>query len=187
MKSEPKPYFKGIERKLIELTNKSKKSIKIAMAWFTDNTIIDSLIKKKEFNPHIEIKIVVDDNEINNRYFLNNKSKFEDIGIQIKKKTTNRFLHNKFMVIDENVTIMGSYNYSKRTNSNLENIVVINCKNFSSNYSRIFEFLTNKDFIDENIRLLFENPKFAQELLSTYYAFNKKEYLTILRYKIKRQ
>jgi hypothetical protein len=37
--------------------------------------------------------------------------------------------------------------------------------------------LTNGDYLDENIKLLFEYPKFAQKLLSTYYAFSKNEYL----------
>jgi hypothetical protein len=177
MRAEPKVYFRGIEKKLIEMINKSNNSIKIAMAWFTNEDIKDSLIQRKESTPNIDIKIVVDDNEINKRYFLNYESKFEDIGIQIKKKASDRFLHNKFMIIDEAITITGSYNYSKKANTNLENIIVINSSNISSYYSRIFEFLTNKNYVDENIKLLFENPKFAQELFSTYYPFSKTEYL----------
>jgi len=177
MKGEPKAYFKGIEKKLIELINNSNNSIKIAMAWFTNNDIKDCLIRKKESNPIIEIIIVVDDNYINDKYFSNYESRFNDIGIQVKKKSSNRFLHNKFMIIDEFLTITGSYNYSKKANSNLENIVVINSIDFSSYYSRMFEFLTNADYVDGNVKLLFENPRFAQELLSTYYSFSKTEYL----------
>jgi len=47
----------------------------------------------------------------------------------------------------------------------------------SKNYSRIFEFLTDEEYIDENILLLQKYPKFAQKILSTYYKFTKKEYL----------
>jgi hypothetical protein len=177
MSVEPRPYFKGIEKKLIELISMSNNSIKIAMAWFTNSEIKECLIKVKESNTNIEILIVVDDNEINKKYFLNSKNEFENVGIQIKKKVNDRFLHNKFMVIDELVTITGSYNYSKKANSNLENIVVIECADFSSNYLRIFEFLTNASYVDENVKLLFNNPRFAQQIISTYYAFGKKEYL----------
>jgi hypothetical protein len=46
------------------------------------------LIRVKKANPHIEIIIVVDDNEINKKYFLNSKSNFEDVGINIKPKVT---------------------------------------------------------------------------------------------------
>lgn len=177
MNELPVAYFKGIEKKIIEMIRRSNYSIKIAMAWFTNSDIKDCLIEVKKSNPNIEIIIVVDDNEINKKYFLNSKSAFEDVGIKIKSKVSGRFLHNKFMVIDEMITITGSYNYSKKANLNLENIVVVECSDFSSNYSRVFEFLTNNQYIDENIQLLFDNPIFAQQIISTYYAFEKKEYL----------
>lgn len=176
MKIEPKAYFKGIEKKLIDEIREAKSSVKIAMAWFTNNTIKGSLIEIKEKNNQIQIIIVVDDNEINNKYFLNYKSNFEEVGIKIKEKTSNRFFHHKFMVIDEFTTITGSYNYSKKANSNLENIVVIKDEDFSSFYSRVFEFLTVEDYIDENVQILIKNPKFAQEIFSTYYSFSKSEY-----------
>lgn len=176
MKGVPKAYFKGIERKLIELINSSKMEIKIAMAWFTNNDIKDCLIKKKESNSDLEVIIVIDENHVNDKYFTNYESKFSTVGIQVKKKTSNRFLHNKFMIIDELITVTGSYNYSKRANNNLENIVVIEDPNFSFYYSRVFNFLTKSNYVDENIMILFENPRFAQVLLSTYYAFNRIEY-----------
>lgn len=177
MKGEPKAYFKGIEKKLIELISNSDNMIKIAMAWFTNNDIKDSLIQRKQSKPEIEIIIVVDDNHINDKYFSNYESKFSEVGIKIEKKTSNRFLHNKFMILDKSITVTGSYNYSKKANTNLENIVVIHSEGFSSYYSRIFEFLTNSNYVDGNIKLLLENQRFAQELLSTYYEFNKTEYL----------
>lgn len=177
MSVEPKAYFKGIEKKIIENIRSSNHSIKIAMAWFTNSDIKESLIRVKRVNPHIEIIIVVDDNEINRKYFLNSKSDFEKVGIKIEDKVNGRFLHNKFMVIDEMITITGSYNYSKKANLNLENIVVVECPDFSSNYSRIFKFLTNKHYIDENIKLLFDYPLFAQQIISAYYPFGKKEFL----------
>jgi hypothetical protein len=177
MGKDPKAYFSGIEKKLIELIDESEKSIKIAMAWFTSPEIKNCLIKKKISNPSIEISIVVDDNDMNKSYFFNSKSRFEKVGIEIREKVIDRFLHHKFMVIDEIIVITGSYNYSKRANSSLENIVVINSSKLGSNYSRIFEFLTNSNYLDENVQLLFDNPRFAQEIISTYYPFDESEYL----------
>jgi phosphatidylserine/phosphatidylglycerophosphate/cardiolipin synthase-like enzyme len=177
MKGQPKAYFKGIEKKIIELISNSNNMIKIAMAWFTNNDIKESLINQKNSNPEIKIIIVVDDNYINDEYFSNYESKFREAGIKIEKKASDRFLHNKFMIIDETITVTGSYNYSKKANTNLENIVVIDSVDFSSYYSRIFEFLINSDYVDGNIKILLENQKFAQEILSTYYDFNKAEYL----------
>jgi len=176
MPSETKAYFRGIEKKIIELINESNHSIKIAMAWFTNNDIKDCLINVKTNNPKIQIQIVVDDNWINDKYFLNYKEKFENVGIEIMDKATKRFLHSKFLVIDGKTTLIGSYNYSKKANINLEHIGVIKCPDFSSNHLRIFNFITDSNYIDENIKLLYEFPKFTQKILSTYYSFNKIEY-----------
>lgn len=176
MGKDPKAFFSGIEKKLIELIDESEKSIKIAMAWFTSPEIKNCLTQKKISNPSIEISIVVDDNDINKDYFFNSKSEFEKVGIEIREKVIDRFLHHKFMVIDEFIVITGSYNYSKRANSSLENIVVINSSKLGSNYSRIFEFLTNSNYLDENVQLLFDNPRFAQKIISTYYQFDEGEY-----------
>lgn len=177
MSKDPKAYFSGIEKKLIELISESEKSIKIAMAWFTNPVIKNCLIQKKISNPRVEIVILVDDNATNNTYFFNSKSEFEKVGIEIREKISDGLMHNKFMVIDEITVITGSYNYSKKANSNSENIVVIESSLMGSNYLRIFEFLTNSNYLDENIQLLFDNPRFAQEIISTYYPFEESEYL----------
>jgi hypothetical protein len=177
MKLEPKPYFSGIEKKLIDNINSAKTSIKIAMAWFTSEKIIDSLINQKRSNPKINIEIVVDENEINKNYFLKYKQVFNEVKILIKRKVDKRFLHDKFMVIDGKITITGSYNYSKKGQSNLENIVVIKSKLVCSYYSRIFNFITTTDYIDENVQLLLDYPEFAQTIISTHYNFTKNEYI----------
>ncbi|WP_316633493.1 phospholipase D-like domain-containing protein [uncultured Flavobacterium sp.] len=176
MIAEPKVYIKGIEKKLIEYISSTEKSIYIAMAWFTNNDIKNSLINLKKKNPNIIIEIVVDDNYINDNYFSNTKSDFDSVGIKVKKNLTGIFLHNKFMIIDNQTTITGSYNYSKKANWNLENIIIVNSDNLSNYYFRLFQFITIENFKDENILLLFQHPKFAQSIISTYYNFTKIEY-----------
>lgn len=178
MIAEPKVYLKGIEKKLIEYISSTEKSIYIAMAWFTNNDIKNSLINLKKKNPKIIIEIVVDDNYINDNYFSNTKSDFDSVGIRVKKNLTGIFLHNKFLIIDNQTTITGSYNYSKKANWNLENIIVVNSDNLSNYYFRLFQFITIENFKDENIVLLLRHPKFAQSIISTYYNFTKREYNT---------
>jgi len=176
MIAEPKVFFKGIEKKLMEYISSTEKSLYIAMAWFTNKDIKESLISLKKTNPDVVIEIVVDDNYINDNYFSNTESDFKSIGIKIQKNLTGRFLHNKYMVIDDKTTITGSYNYSKKANWNLENIIVVDSSNLSNYYFRLFQFLTNGNYKDENILLLFDYPEFAQSIISTYYNFSKKEY-----------
>lgn len=176
MNTEPIIFSTGIEKKLIEYIASAEKSIYIAMAWFTNNDIKKSLIDLKKNNPQIIIEIVVDDNYTNDNYFLNSKSDFDSVGIKIKKNVTGKFLHNKFMTIDNQLSITGSYNYSKKANWNLEHIIVLDYDNLSNYYFRLFQFITNENYKDKNILFLFEYPKFAKSIISTYYNFTKKEY-----------
>ena len=177
MNAQPKVYIKGIEKKVIEYISNANHSIIIAMAWFTNNTIKNCLIDKKRNKPEINIEIVVDKNEINKKYFLDYKSKFDEFGILIREKVDEKFLHHKFMIIDEYTAITGSYNFSKKAETNLENIVVIESGFISSYYSRIFKFITTRDYLDENIKLLLIYPVFAKSIISTYYQFNKNDFL----------
>lgn len=164
-------FTQNIERVIIENFLKAKESITIVMAWFTNSDIIESLIKARNYS-NVDIKILVDDNYINNNYFYKkHKENLEKAGIEIKSQTIRNFNHNKFSVIDDNKIITGSYNYSKRANKNLENIVVFEDKNIASYYKRLFKYLTIPDYIDENIELLFEDTGFANKIISTYYPF----------------
>jgi len=164
-------FTQDIENIIIENISKAKKSITIVMAWFTNSDIIEALMKVRNYS-NIEIEILVDDNEINNKYFLGkHKHKLEKAGIEIKSQTIRNFNHNKFSVIDNNRVITGSYNYSKKANKNLENIVIFEDINIASYYKRLFNYLTIPNYIDENIELLFENTDFANKIISTYYPF----------------
>jgi len=164
-------FTQNIENVLIENFSNAKKSITIVVAWFTNSNIIDSLVKKKSLS-NIVINILVDDNAINQKYFLDkHKSKLENVGINIKKQTIRNFNHNKFSIIDNEKIITGSYNYSKNANRNLENIIVFEDKNVASYFNRIFKYLTIENYIDENIELLYEDFEFANQIISTYYPF----------------
>lgn len=176
MCTQVKVYHHSIEDKIIELILDAKNSIKISMAWFTSKKIKDALIELKYSNSSIEIEIVVDDNRINDLYFFNDREKFTEQGIILHKKSLPKFLHNKFTVIDNKISITGSYNFSNKAKRNSENIAVIYDSNVSSVNSRVFRFLTEPLYIDENIYLLFDHPLFAQKLLSAFYPFTYSEF-----------
>ena len=176
MEREPKSYFFNIEEKLIDEINNANSSIIIAVAWFTSKILKDALISKKVNNPNLIIEIIVDNNKINDKYFFNYEDQFLEVGIILKEKVQRRFLHNKFIIIDEKIVINGSYNFSKNAKSNLENIIINYSERISKNFKRQFEYITQENYIDENVKLLFRYPEFAQKMLSTYYEFTQKEY-----------
>src|SRR5690606_16889040 len=167
-----KPYFSGIEEKIIELIYSAQRRIYIAIAWFTSNSIKEAILKTVN-TKFIDLKILVDDNPTNKKYYFGN-NEFDRIYIKTKK-FNKEFLHHKFILIDEEIVVTGSYNFSKKAKKNLENIVVIKSEELHSNYSRVFQFLYEDNYLDENIELLFKHHTFARNLLSTYYQFSKQE------------
>lgn len=172
----PISFFRSIEAEIIDRIESAEISIFIVMAWFTSKPIKEALVDAKRNNPALEIGIVTDDNEINNNYFFNSRSEMESTGIKLPVKVDKRFLHRKFMVIDEQTTLIGSYNYTRKANFNAENLAAYHDKAFAQVHLRVFRHLTDADYIDENIQLLYQYPIFTQLLLSTYYPFNRKEY-----------
>lgn len=173
MKTQIKPYQSGIEEKIIEEITLAKKSIYIAMAWFTSDSIKDALLKKIGNEP-IELKILLDNNSTNDKYFFNNDI-YSTLYLKTKKYKQ-KFLHQKKILIDGKIVITGSYNLTKRAKSNLESIFVINSSKLCRNEERVFSFLYEENYIDKNIKLLFKFPEFTRSLLSTYYNFNKHQY-----------
>jgi len=169
------PYVRNIEEKIIEHIRMARKSVKIAMAWFTSPEIKTALRDHKFRNPGISVGVIVDNNKANDNYFYNTIQDFQKVGIVVHNEHTS-MLHHKFMVIDDAITLMGSYNYSRNARINLESICVFESLPFSYFYTRVFKSLTDLNYIDENIELLIKYPVFAQRLLSMYYPFNGGEF-----------
>lgn len=170
----------NIEQVILDYFEKSKKSIIIVVAWFTNERIVDKLVQLKQRKNRLSIEILIDDNETNHKYFFDLYSeKLIKAGICIKKQKIKKFNHNKFAIIDNRIIITGSYNYTQKANRNHENIIIDVNKRIANYYTRIFRFFTEEDYIDENVELLFEDFDFANKIISTYYPFSKSLFLKI--------
>lgn len=168
-------YTQNIEQVILDCLEKSTKSIVIVVAWFTNKRIVEKLIQLKKLNESLSIKILVDNNEVNEKYFFNLYSdKLITVGIEIKKQKIAKFNHNKFSIIDEEIIITGSYNYTQRANTNHENIIIDRNKRIAKYYTRVFRFFTETNYIDENLEILFDDFNFANELISSCYPFSRK-------------
>lgn len=134
-----KAYFEGIKDVILEELDKAEKSIFVCMAWFTDNELLDMLIKKLEEGVSVEIVLFETEGNLF-RATKNVNTKLENL-INYRARL-DRFvdskgqltlieqpsgqMHNKFAVVDEIKTITGSYNWSFNANNyNKENVVVI--------------------------------------------------------------
>jgi hypothetical protein len=169
------PYTTDLEARVIDQIESARKSIFIAVAWLTNRDIIQALHKQAYSWPALSIQVVVDDNVTNRDYFLPWQTKLEEVGIIIQRKHTKRFLHHKFVVVDESRVLVGSYNFTKKGNHNRENLNLIRIPFIAEFYQREFLMLTSSTYIDPNIELLLRYPVFAQQLLSANYPFTAQD------------
>jgi len=115
--SEQKVYFKGIRNEIITLIGNAKFDIKIAVAWITDTTIIRALESARHRN--VNISMVFYDDKINDKEFFEGLF-LSGADIRYSKK----LMHNKFCIIDNEIVINGSYNWTNKAQHNNENILV---------------------------------------------------------------
>ena len=135
-------YFENIENYISLLLSGAKQRIYIAVAWFTNQELFDSIVKAAERNVNIKL-LLLDDILNRNEFGL-------DFGILIEKGVDVRFandksgtMHHKFCIIDDKV-ITGSYNWTYHANKNYENIVVIDEESIVSKYYEQFNTLFNR-------------------------------------------
>ena len=137
-------YFQDIECHLIKHLSETKERILIAVAWFTNQSISNALIRLKDVN----IDIIVDDNKVNRESRAIKDLQNSSISVSfIKDLQKNYYLmHNKFCVIDNKTVLTGSYNWSKNANTNDENLAFISDKDIATSYNMEFSKIRNKKY-----------------------------------------
>ncbi len=116
--------FEHIAKRLSHELNQAKLSIYVAVAWFTRHDLFDILLEKAEQG--VKVQLLISNDMIN----LNSGIDYASLNIGSSamhfigdgKKD---LMHNKFCIIDENVIINGSYNWSYKAEKNHENITII--------------------------------------------------------------
>lgn len=118
-------HFKEIRKEIISSIQKADREIKLAVAWLTDEDIIRELINKSK--SRIVVKMAISDS---NENFINVRPLKDFLlaggNLYIATKS---FLHHKFCLIDEQLIINGSYNWSYSARTNEENITIFGREN----------------------------------------------------------
>lgn len=132
-------YFSNIRSEIISSLSLAKSHIRIAMAWFTNEELMNKLVVL--IHNGIQIDLILLDDEINHALGADfNKFKQEGGNLYLYSKD-NKFMHNKYCIVDDCLVITGSYNWTNYAEyRNCENIVI------SDNYSLIKSYM--KDFSD---------------------------------------
>lgn len=117
-------FFDKIRSKIIPLLRKASNEVSIAMAWFTSAELFSELINCLKRG--VTVELVLLDNPIN---FMEYAPDFNDLikaggRLHIASSEVG-LMHHKFCVIDKEVVITGSYNWTYYAETrNVENIII---------------------------------------------------------------
>ena len=133
-----KVYFEKIREQILSELEKAEFTIWLAVAWFTDPTLMNYLITKK--NQGLNIQIIINDDDINNSSRLD-YSQFEVYKLPPSGPRSINRMHHKFCIIDFQTVIHGSYNWTKSARYNGETIDISTGYNRAKQFSQEFMHL----------------------------------------------
>ena len=121
-------YFENIKQQIKNQLAYAQSSVYVAVAWFTDKelfAIFCGLIEKNGLIVHL----LITEDEINRKAGIDFE-KINTLGGHFYSLDTSANgnyakMHNKFCVIDEKTTILGSYNWTNNAQNNHESVVII--------------------------------------------------------------
>ena len=121
-------YFENIHTEIIRHISTSRKEIKICVAWFTDMDIYNCILEIQKKGT--KVNVIIANHEFNKKSKVDFKELLKNNGYvgyigDINNGSTDKLMHNKFCIIDNQKVITGSYNWTKKARLNDENIIVI--------------------------------------------------------------
>lgn len=161
-------YFKGIKDQIIENISKAKKSLKIAMAWFTNYDIFEKLLELRGRN--ISIDLIIINDLINNGGYCLNFNELIENGGSVYLSEFPSMMHHKFCIIDDEILINGSYNWTYYAETiNEENILIIKEKTIISSFVAEFErLLKSYPKIEEMPETVPDRPEYDRSSFKHY-------------------
>lgn len=121
-----KIYFDDLENVVQRELLMAQKSVKIAIAWITFSnyqTIFKTLVNNK-----VEVEILVSDSDKLQKD-MSYVNTYRAMGIKVricKMPSKYNYMHHKFAIIDDEVILNGSFNWTFNAGKNFENLSVIN-------------------------------------------------------------
>ena len=117
---------------IVSQINKAERSIFVQAYGFTSKKIIDALVQAK--NRGLQVEIILDRSNFHEK--KNDVLKLlQNNQIQIYQDKVAGIAHNKVMIIDDNIVITGSFNFTENADKrNAENIIVMTNNDIAKAY-----------------------------------------------------
>jgi len=134
------------EGAIIEELNSAQESIDIAMCYFTDRHLANAIIDAHKRG--VRVRVYLDENQKKAKY--SKSSYLAKQGLSIRYSNNPYLMHHKFAVIDEELVITGSYNWTAYAGErNNENLLVIRDPPLVTRYEQEFTRLWNEHYLGE--------------------------------------
>ena len=135
------PQDKILTTKIIPLINKAQHKIYISTFFITNHQLKTALIEAK--NRGVDVKIINDATNASNKYNINKE--LRENKIKVKTENYAGKNHSKNIIIDEDISIIGSMNFTNSGDRrNDENVIIIHDKDINKYLNDIFKYLWNK-------------------------------------------
>ena len=126
---------------IIHNIKQAQETVEICVFTISDNDIARQILASHKKGIHI--KVITDDNKIND--VGSDILEMYDAGIPVRVDGTRSLMHNKFCIIDKQIIITGSYNWTNSAaDRNFENILINNDFKVVKSYQQEFEHLWDK-------------------------------------------
>lgn len=137
-------HFQNIQQVIIDHLQDAQHEILVAVAWFTDREIFEVLCQKAQSGVQVSVALLGDD--INQAPGALNFHRLRNLDGKVTFLPSGSdgapMMHHKFCVLDTTTVITGSYNWSKKAQSNDENITVVtDAPEFAAQYRQAFHGL----------------------------------------------
>lgn len=162
-------YFDQIGEVVAKNIISAKKIIKIAMAWFTNFNIF-KIIKHKLENG-VEVVLVTNNDLINNGGYCLNLNELIEKGLKIYLYEYPDMLHHKFCIIDDEIVMTGSYNWTFFSEAvNRENMIVIkDDKKIIESFTKEFQYIIRgRQIISKMPSVVPERPEYDRSSFKQY-------------------
>lgn len=131
-------HFQDIQNKILAALDGAQVSIRVIMAWFTNEVLFDKLLEKH--NQGVDVEISIYDDGVNKKHGVDITKLPHK---RIKRGKRGGLMHDKFCVIDNQIVLTGSYNWTDNAEfRNDENITVEHDQTQATKFSVEYRRLT---------------------------------------------
>lgn len=145
--------FTNILDRLVDEINSATQSIKVAVAWFTNYKLFELLKAKKQEG--LVIEVIINNDLVNNGGYCLDFNELIEAGVNIHLVEYPNMLHHKFCIVDDKTVITGSYNWTRFSAKNHENVTVLRKTDivnaFVEEFSKLKELYVNITQMPEKV------------------------------------